>query len=268
MLNSQFLKPVKKHVLHILRKAGFHVIANTEYERLIMRDNLAGLLSRGVAAVHALSPDELNFLKTVAEFNGITQSQLFQDLFALQVSSQKRNGYFVEVGVGDGVTHSNTRLLELEQGWSGLLIEPNFALWDTIRQSRNTTLVQCAASESKGELVFNRVATAELSFVGNDVPNDNLHRTVLESRVVKAKTLDEILSEHRAPEGLDYLSIDVEGHELEVLGGFDAQRWRPKAITIEYNNDDDRADAIRERLPGYRQIMSSLSGCDLWFVRD
>ena len=112
------------------------------------------------------------------------------------------------------------------------------------------------------------MATAELSFVGNDVPSDNLHRPVLESRVVHTMTLDEILSEHRTPEGLDYLSIDVEGHELEVLGGFDVQRWKPKVITIEYNYDAIRADVIRSRLPGYRQSMSLLSGCDLWFVLD
>lgn len=267
MFRNRLLKLAKQRVLHALRKAGFHLIANTEYERLIMRDNLAGLLSRGIAATQVLSRDEYAFLKMAVEFEGITQSQLFQDLFALHVTLQKRNGYFVEVGVGDGVAHSNTRLLEVKQGWSGLLIEPNFALWENIRQSRSATLVQCAASDSKGELVFHRVATAELSFVGNDVPNDDLHRSVLESRVVPTKTLDQILSEQHAPQELDYLSIDVEGHELEVLGGFDVQRWRPSAITIEYNNDANRADAIRARLPGYRQIMSSLSGCDLWFVR-
>lgn len=268
MLRTRVFKPAKQRVVQTLRKVGYHVVANAEYERLLMRDNLAGLLSRGVAAAQPLTSDELEFLTLVCGFDGITQSQLFQDLFALHATSHKRKGYFVEVGVGDGVAHSNTRLLELGFGWSGLLIEPNFALWDAIRQSRQATLVPCAASAAKGELVFNRVATAELSYVGNDVPNDNLQRSVLESRVIPTKTLDDILSEQGAPKDMDYLSIDVEGHELEVLGGFDVQRWRPKAITIEYNNDADRADAIRHRLPGYRQVMPALSGCDLWFVRD
>lgn len=268
MFHNRVLKIAKHQVLHILRKTGFHLIANAEFERLIMRDNLAGLLTRGIAATQGLSADESAFLKKVIEFEGTTQSQLFQDLFALHATLQKRNGYFVEVGVADGVAHSNTLLLEAKQGWSGLLVEPNFALWENIRKSRSATLVQCAASDSKGELVFHRVATAELSFVGNNAPNDHLHRRVLDSRVVPINTLDQILTEHQAPEGLDYLSIDVEGHELEVLGGFDVERWRPRAITIEYNYDADRADAIRSRLPGYRQTMSSLSGCDLWFVRD
>jgi len=268
MLHNRLLKSIKKRIMHILRKAGFNVIGIPEYERLIMRDNLAGLLSRGIAAAQALSTDELTFLKMVTGFNGTTQSQLFQDLFALQATSQKRNGYFVEVGVGDGVAHSNTRYLEVEQGWTGLLIEPNFAMWDTIRKSRNATIVQCAASDSTGELVFNRVKSAELSYVGKELPKDNLQRPVLESRVVQTKTLNKILNEHCAPEKMDYLSIDVEGHELEVLGGFDVQLWKPQVITIEYNNDAERADIIRASLPGYRQCMSSLSGCDLWFVRD
>lgn len=268
MFRNLVLKPTKQRVLQIIRNVGFQVIRNKEFERLVMRDNLAGLLSRGVEATQPLSTDEFAFLKMAIEFDGVTQSQLFQDLFALQTVLQKRNGYFVEVGVGDGIAHSNTRLLEAEWGWRGLLIEPNFALWENIQNSRKATLVKCAASESRGELIFHRVATAELSFVGNNVPNDNLHRAILESCVAPTKTLDEILDEHHAPRELDYLSIDVEGHELEVLRGFDVQRWRPRAITIEYNSDSDRAEAIKALLPGYRQTMKSLSGCDLWFTRD
>jgi len=268
MLSTRALKSAKSRAIRTFRKLGYQIVANREYERLLMRDNLAGLFARGITASQPLSSEELSFLKMVNSFDGVTQSQLFQDLFALHVTSHKRRGYFVEVGVGDGVAHSNTRLLEAGYDWAGLLIEPNFAVWETIRQARSATLVPCAASDSKGELLFHRVATAELSYVGNDLPNDNLYRPVLESRVIFTKTLDYILSEHRAPNELDYLSIDVEGHELEVLGGFDVHRWKPKAITIEYNNDNDRADAIRAHLPGYRQVMSSISGCDLWFVRD
>lgn len=268
MFRTRVLKPAKQRVVQTLRKAGYHIVANAEYERLLMRDNLAGLFARGLSASQPLSGQEREFLSMVSGFNEVTQSQLFQDLFALFVSSTRRGGYFVEVGVGDGVAHSNTRLLEASYGWSGLLIEPNFALWDAIRQTRRASLAPCAASASEGELLFHRVATPELSYVGNDVPHDDLQRPVLESRVVKTKTLDAILSEHGAPQDMDYLSIDVEGHELEVLSGFDVNRWRPKAITIEYNNDAPRAEAIRRGLPGYTQAMPSLSGCDLWFVRD
>ena len=47
------------------------------------------------------------------------------------------------------------------------------------------------------------------------------------------RTLDDILIEARAPVGFDFLSIDVEGHELEVLSGFDLARWRPRLVLLE-----------------------------------
>ncbi|TMJ83549.1 MAG: FkbM family methyltransferase, partial [Alphaproteobacteria bacterium] len=50
---------------------------------------------------------------------------------------------------------------------------------------------------------------------------------------VPVRTLDDILIEARAPVGFDFLSIDVEGHELEVLSGFDFARWRPRLVLLE-----------------------------------
>src|SRR5437763_7698344 len=50
---------------------------------------------------------------------------------------------------------------------------------------------------------------------------------------VPVRTLDDILFEARAPLGFDFLSIDVEGHELEVLSGFDLARWRPRLVLLE-----------------------------------
>lgn len=267
MLRTRILQPAKQKISQMLRKAGYNIVADVEYVRLLMRDNLAGLLTRALSSGHGLTPQEKEFLSLVCRFQGMTQSQLFQDLFALFVSDHKKNGYFVEVGVGDGIAHSNTRLLEIGSDWKGLLVEPNSNLWDAIKRNRGAVLAPYAASSAEGEVVFHRVATPELSYVGDDVPNDNLIRPVLESRAIRARTLDSILEEHRAPQNIDYVSIDVEGHELEVLDGFDIKRWRPKAITIEYNNDLSRADAIRQRLSGYEQAMPALSGCDLWFVR-
>jgi FkbM family methyltransferase len=267
MLQTKILKPVKQKIKQILHKSGWNIIANAEYERFIMRDNLAGQLTRAIKSDQVQTPEEREFLALVCSFKGATQSQLFQDLFSLFISDYKKNGFFVEVGVGDGIAHSNSRLLEVGFKWKGLLVEPNFNVWDAIKRNRSAVLVPYAASSAEGELLFHRVATQELSYVGEDIPNDNLNRHVLESRAIRSRTLDSILEENCAPQSIDYVSIDVEGHELDVLGGFDIKRWSPKVITIEYNNDLTRAVAIRKRLLGYRQVMPALSGCDLWFVR-
>jgi hypothetical protein len=54
-----------------------------------------------------------------------SKSEIFQDIFVLTVAREKRNGLFVEFGAGDGVSSSNTHMLEKEFGWTGILAEPN-----------------------------------------------------------------------------------------------------------------------------------------------
>jgi hypothetical protein len=70
---------------------------------------------------------------------------------------------------------------------------------------------------------------------------------------VPVRTLDSVLEEAGAPAGFDFLSIDVEGHELEVLRGFDTERWRPRLILLE----DHVADLTKHRYlkaAGYRIV--------------
>jgi hypothetical protein len=70
---------------------------------------------------------------------------------------------------------------------------------------------------------------------------------------VPVRTLDEILCEARAPIGFELLSIDVEGHELEVLSGLDLARWRPRLVLLE-----DHVGNLKKhrflRSAGYRLI--------------
>src|SRR5260370_33873249 len=70
---------------------------------------------------------------------------------------------------------------------------------------------------------------------------------------VPVRRLDDILTEARTPAGFDFLSVDVEGHELEVLGGFDFARWRPRLVLLE----DHVGNLARHRFlknAGYRLI--------------
>jgi Methyltransferase FkbM domain len=80
-------------------------------------------------------------------------------------------------------------------------------------------------------------------------PSTTTERTI----AVPVRTLDDILAEAGAPEGFEFLSIDVEGHEIDVLSGFTVQRWRPQLIMLE----DHVPDLSRHRYlkrAGYRII--------------
>ena len=74
--------------------------------------------------------------------------------------------------------------------------------------------------------------------------------------------------EHQAPKVIDYLSIDTEGSELEILSAFDFTRYDIRLITVEHNFSDDRSkihDLLRQNK--FRRTFENLSRWDDWYVR-
>jgi len=141
------------------------------------------------------------------------------------------SGFFVEVGANKPRQESQTWHLE-QLGWTGVLIEPQPDLADDLRRHRSAKVVAvaCSSPRNAGRLMRLHVAGA-LSSLDRDrmAPGARPERTI----DVPIRTLDDILVEAGAPARFDFLSIDVEGHELEVLSGFDVARWRPSLILLE-----------------------------------
>ena len=79
----------------------------------------------------------------------LSKSQYRQDLFALKELKTKKNGFFVEFGATDGVSGSNTFLLEKEFGYKGILAEPNPKQRKNIEKKRNAIIVE-KKTENKG----------------------------------------------------------------------------------------------------------------------
>jgi FkbM family methyltransferase len=142
-----------------------------------------------------------------------------------------RRGYFVEVGANDPRERSQTWHLE-QAGWTGLLIEPQPDLANKLRAMRSAKVfeVACSAPENAGRTLPLHVA-GPLSALNRErmAPGASPENVIR----VPIRTLNSVFGEARAPEGFDFLSIDVEGHEIEVLRGFDITRWRPKLILLE-----------------------------------
>ena len=202
------------------------------------------------------------------KYVGRAKSQFGHDAFVLAVLGEKTGGYFVEVGAGDGLNLSNTHLLETVLGWRGLLVEPNPMFHASIRQERTAALDTRAAYSSGGDTVafvdYEELSTL-LPFKSGD-GHDREGRPVLQ---VGTATLDDILAAHGVPGEIDYLSIDTEGSELEVLKGLDLGSYRPRVMTVEHNSVPWRRREIIERLSrwGYRPVLEDRSGVDAWFVR-
>src|SRR5262249_18007240 len=141
----------------------------------------------------------------------------------------------------------------LEQlGWTGILIEPQPELASDLCSARSAKVfaVACSSPENAGRRMKLHVAGA-LSALDRDrmAPGAQPARPI----ELPARTHDAVLLEACAPRQLDFLSIDVEGHELEVLSGFDLARWRPRLVLLE-----DHVGNLKKhrflRAAGYRLI--------------
>ncbi len=148
------------------------------------------------------------------------------------------NGFFVEVGAGDGRTHSNTFILERDRGWTGILIEADPSMADTMRRYRTCTCVNACVDSQAHCVKF-----LHFGHVGGIVADDTDNCPKFRSRLLqqrsnqvgkmKTRLLGEILDVSSAPSLIDFLSIDIEGAELRVLSTFPFGRYSFKAITIE-----------------------------------
>lgn len=198
--------------------------------------------------------------------------QLFQDLWVLWETGSKRDGFFVEFGVANGVWLSNTYLLEKELGWRGVIAEPNPVFFESIRQNRSCYISEkCVFSRSGESIRFLPAKEGEKSRIASIVPDDAHER--LGARIateisVETVSLSDLLIEAKAPSDIDYLSVDTEGSEYEILSAFDFNRWNVRLISAEHNRTSSR-ERVHHLLAsnGYIRKWSELSAFDDWYVR-
>jgi FkbM family methyltransferase len=201
------------------------------------------------------------FLSHASEAKG----QLFQDLWALWVSGQKRGGFFVEFGAADGVFLSNTWLLENRYGWTGILAEPNPTSFEALARNRGCAVSnKCVYSRTGERLEF--VATRQPEYSGLTAHNERMSRRGGPRLMVETISLNDLLLEHNAPRQIDYMSLDTEGSELEILSTFDFDRWDVRAFSIEEGGNREALAALLSPL-GYERRWQALSCFDDWYIR-
>lgn len=181
-------------------------------------------------------------------------------------------GYFVEFGACDGLLHSNTLLLEKKFGWSGLLVEPNRSFARDIIANRSVSLdFRVVTSHSGDYQDFTEVSSGGLSGI-SDYFREESKRQQLGIRTYKVETvsLNDLLQQWGAPIDFDFLSIDTEGSEIEILRNFDLTKYSPKVVVVEHGGDV-RAQLELENLMeayGYTSVANELGDThNSWFVR-
>jgi len=215
--------------------------------------------------------EEFNFVEYLHRSTTQSNSQLYQDMFVLYMLHNKNNGFFVEFGATDGISLSNTYILETRFNWRGILAEPARDWKARLLANRNCAIDnRCVWSKTAETLEFNEVSgEAELSTL-HDYSHLNIQSATADTRYsVETVSLDDLLRQHNAPKIIDYLSIDTEGSEFDILRNFDFDSWDISIITIEHNFFPKSRRMINNLLTskGYTRKFRSLSRWDDWYVK-
>jgi FkbM family methyltransferase len=172
----------------------------------------------------------------------MTYSDNREDDYILSLFPEGYEGTAVEVGAGDGQTLSNTLLLE-QSGWNVLCVEPNPDLAEDLKKIRKN-VVLCACLAHSGEEDFYSYANPggahrEVVATVGDLDEDfrarfcSLASREPVIRKVRVAMLNSLLEEWPHQDPIDFISIDVDGREVEVLNGFNLERYSPRYMLIE-----------------------------------
>ena len=180
-------------------------------------------LSRGAGELEAIAK----------RFDADRNSRYGEEWIIRDFFNDARDGVFVDVGANHYQRESNSYYLETQRGWRGVAIEPQtkFAA-DYATYRPKTIFVPLFVSDKSDHDVTmyvpgnDLIASSNKAFVEHEGGDD------AKEVQVKTATLDDILKRH-AIEQIDFLSIDVELHEPEVLQGFSIGQFKPRLVAVE-----------------------------------
>lgn len=182
----------------------------------------------------------------------MSKSQLGQDLEVVKFYNGKKNGFFVDIGAADGVFLSNTYLLEKKYDWKGICVDPVPSNYEKLKASRPNSIISAFAVHDKSDLILNfdiddENGTSVLSGLSSFIIDKfkNIKKTTM---TVKTISLNDLLEKYNAPEFIDYLSIDTEGNEFEILKAVNFNKYKFGLLHVEHNYQEPRRSQIRNLL--------------------
>ncbi|MGI8714423.1 MAG: FkbM family methyltransferase [Solirubrobacteraceae bacterium] len=203
----------------------------------------------------------------------ISYAQNGEDVVLARAFSSGYTGFYIDVGASDPVVDSVTKHF-YDEGWSGLNIEPAALIAGELREARprDVTLELAIGRESATRRFYElpREMTGCSTF--SEALADSYRREGQEINAhdVTVQTLAQVCAEHAAPL-IDFLKVDVEGAEAEVLAGADFARFRPRIVVVEATRPGTAVVSHEEWEP---QLLSAGYACTLFdglnrfYVRD
>ncbi len=164
----------------------------------------------------------------------ISYAQNFEDVMLARVFADRKDGFYVDVGAADPINLSVTKWF-YDLGWNGLNIEPNARLFERLAADRPRDInLNCGAGAAESQAEFLESEVGELSSFDPRIHSTaRAEATKGSTRTVTVFPLTTLLDQHCPQRPIDFLKIDVEGWELEVLKGLDLGKYRPTVIVVE-----------------------------------
>jgi FkbM family methyltransferase len=183
----------------------------------------------------------------------ITYAQNFEDVTLRRALADIENGFWVDIGAYHPTYHSVTRWFS-DNGWTGINIEPNPRQLKLLRRARRDEInLRVAVGDFEGRVQLNVIGDSGLTTIKPDVAKGHAafgHQTT--STVdVPVTTLDKIIDEH-ASRTVDFLKIDAEGAEVDIIRGASFTRNRPRIVLLENG-------------PGYDELLLAKGYLFAWF---
>lgn len=195
-------------------------------------------------------------------------SQNGEDILLWHLFADQPSGIFVDIGAHNGLVLSNTLSFE-QQGWTGLCVEAHPVYAKECAANRKAIVVHAAAGkEDKDGVVFymtnmGHLSTLDKSLEGYFKSAFKKHFTGFKEVKVPLRTVTTMLDRCKF-DHIDFISIDVEGTELDVLQGLDLKRFKPRIILSEAMNQSLERKLIAY-LTAQNYIFARKAGYNLFF---
>ena len=212
--------------------------------------------------LYLFSTEHREFYKFLLKNMNSSKSQVFQDLFVLYFLKKKSNGFFIEIGGGNGVDLSNTYLLEKKYSWNGIICEPNKKNQILIKKYRKNYLEKKPLDNKSSNRIFFESEDSYLSSL-------NFNKKYVKKYSVKTISLKQLFKKRKVEKVVDYISIDTEGNEFDIIKNFSFIKYKVNIITIEHNFEFRKRSEINELLNkyDYKRMFKNISYMDDWYIK-
>ena len=203
-------------------------------------------------------------------------SELGQDFFALESSHYINDGFFVDIGASDGFTASNSFILEKFYNWNGICVDPNPVFMQSLYNSRNCIASNLCVYNESGKIMPFKFYNNDGGFFGWNLRSGlSAHIGEINQEVINlfkeinvlTISLNDLLLLYNAPKQINYISLDTEGSEYEILKEFNFKKYNVTCFTVEYSNEIEKQN-LKNLFNSHNYTIKDINNSELWAVKN